>query len=277
MPAIAAILMVTVFSMADWKRLVHICKTAENAEIIILIVTFILTIFFNLITAISAGLILTAFLFLREMADSANVRPWTGAGSRAIPEGSAIYELNGPMFFAATDKLLEIDSSESGISVIILRASNMTLLDIEAIRNLEKMVEECKKNGVTVIVSHIKDQPLRAMQKVGLLEKIGEGNFVSNIDEAIHLAEKILEEERSCKEAAAEEERLRRAALAEEKKKRADELAAIKRKKAMERSAKAAKMTADNLTEGKAIDADIAENANAASDSAEGAENAEKV
>jgi anti-anti-sigma regulatory factor len=287
MPAIAAILMVTVFSMADWKRLVHICKTAENAEIIILIVTFILTIFFNLITAISAGLILTAFLFLREMADSANVRPWTGAGSRAIPEGSAIYELNGPMFFAATDKLLEIDSSESGISVIILRASNMTLLDIEAIRNLEKMVEECKKNGVTVIVSHIKDQPLRAMQKVGLLEKIGEGNFVSNIDEAIHLAEKILEEERSCKEAAAEEERLRRAALAEEKKKRADELAAIKRKKAMERSAKAAKMIADNLTESKAtdaddageskaIDADIAENANTAADSAEGAENAEK-
>jgi anti-anti-sigma regulatory factor len=182
------------------------------------------------------------------------------------------------MFFAATDKLLEIDSSESGISVIILRASNMTLLDIEAIRNLEKMVEECKKNGVTVIVSHIKDQPLRAMQKVGLLEKIGEGNFVSNIDEAIHLAEKILEEERSCKEAAAEEERLRRAALAEEKKKRADELAAIKRKKAMERSTKAVKMIADNLTEGNATtDADIAENVNAAADSAEWAENAEKI
>ena len=293
MPAIAAILMVTVFNMADWKRLIHICKTAENAEIIILIVTFILTIFFNLMTAIATGLILTAFLFLREMADSANVRPWTGAGSRTIPEGSAIYELNGPMFFAATDKLLEINSSERGISVIILRASNMTLLDIEAIKNLEKLVEECKRGGVTVIVSHIKDQPLRAMQKVGLVEKIGEENFVLSIGEAIELAEKILDAKENQRATAAEEERLRRAALAEEKKKRADEQTAAKRKKAMEKSAKAAESMSEsktpvedaaeneNSTETTAENENAAENiseiADAAEDDAEAAENTEKV
>ena len=207
MPTIAAILVVIAFNMADWKRFIHICKTAANAEIIILIVTFILTVVFNLMTAIAAGLILTAFLFLKEMADSANVRPWTGAGSRIIPQGSAIYELNGSMFFAATDKLLGIHSNESGISVIILRASNMTLLDIEAIRNLEKMVEECKKNGVTIIISHAKDQPLRAMQKVGLVQKIGEENFVNNIGEAIEKAEKIIEEETNCELEAIEEKK----------------------------------------------------------------------
>ena len=155
--------------------------------------TFILTVAFNLVTAISAALILTAFLFLKEMADLSNVRPWTGAGSKVIPKGSAIYELNGPMFFAATDKLLDIESEESGISVIILRASNMPLLDIEALRNIERLVDECEKNGVTVIISHIKDQPLRAMQKVGLVEKIGSENFCASIDEAIARAEKILE------------------------------------------------------------------------------------
>lgn len=197
MPTIAAILFVIAFNMADWKRFIHICKTATHAETIILIVTFILTVAFNLITAIAAGLILTAFLFLKEMADSANVRPWTGAGSKVIPDGSAIYELNGPMFFAATDKLLDIESEESGISVIILRASNMTLLDIEAIRNIEKMVDECKKNGVTIIISHIKDQPLRAMQKVGLINKIGSENFCNSIDEAILRAEEIIEEKKA--------------------------------------------------------------------------------
>ncbi len=200
MPTISAILIVTAFSMADWKRFTHICKNAANAEITILIATFILTVIFNPMVAIAAGLILTAFLFLKEMADSANVRPWTGAGSRLIPEGSAIYELNGPMFFAATDKLLEIHSKESGISVIILRASHMTLLDIEAIRNLEKMVEEAKKNGVTVIISHAKDQPLRAMQKVGLVGKIGEENFCDNINLAIERAEAILEENKKAAE-----------------------------------------------------------------------------
>ena len=228
MPTIGAILLVIAFNMADWKRFVHICKTAANAEVIILIVTFVLTIIFNLMTAIAAGLILTAFLFLKEMADSANVRPWTGAGSRIIPEGSAIYELNGPMFFAATDKLLNIDSNESGISVIILRASNMTLLDIEAIRNMEKMVEECEKNGTKIIIANIKDQPLRAMQKVGLVEKIGEENFCKNIDEAIEIAEKIIEENRQSEinainekkkkaELALEEKRLKIEALIEEK------------------------------------------------------------
>ena len=195
MPTIAAILLVIAFNMADFKRFIHICKNAATPEIIILIVTFILTVVFNLMIAIATGLILTAFLFLKEMADSANVRPWTGAGSKVIPEGSAIYELNGPMFFAATDKLLNIDSHERGISVIILRASNMTLLDIEAIRNMEKMVEECEKNGITVIMSHVKDQPLRAMQKVGLIEKIGAENFTNSIEEAIEAAEKIIKKQ----------------------------------------------------------------------------------
>lgn len=232
MPTIGAILLVVAFNMADWKRFVHILKTAANAEIIILLVTFVLTVVFNLMTAIAAGLILTAFLFLKEMADSANVRPWTGAGSKTIPEGSAIYELNGPMFFAATDKLLDIDSNESGISVIILRASNMTLLDIEAIRNLEKMVAECKKNNVTVIVSHIKDQPLRAMQKVGLVEKIGEENFCSNIDKAIEIAEKILEEKRVKKQEADEENKKKSEASQEERRKKIDELIEEGRKKA---------------------------------------------
>lgn len=233
MPTIGAILLVVAFNMADWKRFIHICKTAANAEIIILIVTFVLTVVFNLMTAIAAGLILTAFLFLKEMADSANVRPWTGAGSRIIPEGSAIYELNGPMFFAATDKLLDIDSSDSGISVIILRASNMTLLDIEAIRNLEKMVEECKKNGITVIISHIKDQPLRAMQKVGLIEKIGEENFCSNIDDAIERAEKIILENNLKKKEIAEEKKKKTDATQEEMRKKFDELTEEWRKKAI--------------------------------------------
>ena len=224
MPTIGAILLVVAFNMADWKRFIHICKTAANAEIIILVVTFILTVVFNLMTAIATGLILTAFLFLKEMADSTNVRPWTGAGSRIIPKGSAIYELNGPMFFAATDKLLDIDSNESGISAIILRATNMTLLDIEAIRNLEKMVDQCKKNGVTVIVSHIKDQPLRAMTKVGLVDKIGEENFTDNIDEAITRAEKIIEENRQQRKEAEEEKKKKTDAAIEETRKKFDEI-----------------------------------------------------
>ena len=234
MPTIAAILIVIAFNMTDWKRFVHICKTAANAEIIILIVTFVLTVVFNLMIAIATGLILTAFLFLKEMADSANVRPWTGAGSKIIPEGSAIYELNGPMFFAATDKLLDIDSNESGISVIILRASNMTLLDIEAIRNLEKMVEQCKKNGVTVIVSHVKDQPLRAMQKVGLINKIGEEYFVDNVDEAIEIAERIIEEKKKQELEAIEAKKQREIEISEEKKRKASATLEEKRHKAEE-------------------------------------------
>ncbi len=249
MPTIAAILIVIAFNMADWKRFVHICKTAANAEIIILVVTFVLTVVFNLMTAIATGLILTAFLFLKEMADSANVRPWTGAGSKIIPEGSAIYELNGPMFFAATDKLLDIDSNESGISVIILRASNMTLLDIEAIRNLEKMVDQCKKNGVTVVVSHVKDQPLRAMQKVGLIDRIGKENLVDNIDAAIEIAEGIIESKKQRELEIAEEKKRKAEATLEEKRRKAEELRDKKRKASAKATDNQPECAADALIE----------------------------
>jgi hypothetical protein len=95
------------------------------------------------------------------------------------------------------------------------------------------MVEECKKNGITVIISHIKDQPLRAMQKVGLIEKIGEENFCSNIDDAIEKAEKIILENNLKKKEIAEEKKKKTDATQEEMRKKFDELTEEWRKKAI--------------------------------------------
>ena len=124
------------------------------------------------------------------MADSANVRPWTGAGSKIIPEGSAIYELNGPMFFADADKLLDF-SIDDGVKAIIVRMSKVPSVDISAIKNFEIMLNACKHRGIPLIFSHVNEEPLNVIKKAGLYEKIGAEFFRNNIDEALDFAAEI--------------------------------------------------------------------------------------
>ncbi|MBR4867466.1 MAG: STAS domain-containing protein, partial [Clostridia bacterium] len=105
-----------------------------------------------------------------------------------------VYEINGPLFFAATDKLLDLPRDD-GLKVLILRASNLQYMDSSAIHSLEKLVEDAKVDGVTLIFSHIHAEPLVRLQKAGLYDAIGEENFCHHIDEALARAEAILAEE----------------------------------------------------------------------------------
>ena len=136
--------------------------------------------------------ILTSILFLKKMSDITAVRSWDKDESKKqIPSGVVVYEINGPMFFAATDKFLEIPKN-SDIRVMILRASNMPILDCTAVKNIENLFKECKRYGIKLIISHINKQPLEIMKRNGLYDIIGEENFCPNIDMAISRANELL-------------------------------------------------------------------------------------
>ena len=194
MPVIAAILFMVAYNMSEWRRFLHICKTASLGDILVLVATFVLTVVFDLVVAIVVGLILTCVLFMKKMADSSSARTWDKDGVKAIPDGVMVYEINGPLFFAATDKLLDLPRDD-GLKVLILRASNLQYMDSSAIHSLEKLVEDAKVDGVTLIFSHIHAEPLVRLQKAGLYDAIGEENFCHHIDEALARAEAILAEE----------------------------------------------------------------------------------
>ena len=191
MPVIAAILFMVAYNMSEWRRFVHICKTAPLTDILVLVATFVLTVVFDLVVAIAVGLILTAFLFMKKMADSASLRTWNAEGDKKLPEHTVVFEIHGPMFFAATDKFLNFPRDD-GTKVMIVRASDMTALDSTTVRNFENLLTECKKDGITLIFSHVHEDVLAVMKKAGLYEAIGKENFCENIDKALERAEEIV-------------------------------------------------------------------------------------
>lgn len=199
MPTIAAILFMVAYNMSEWRQFVKICRTAPKSDIAVLLVTFVLTVVFDLVVAIEFGLIVAACLFVKRIVDVTHIRPWTEADEKKaddngrlkkIPENTAVFEIDGPMFFANSDKLLSIPIKD-GVKVVILRMGNIPSLDVSALRALKSVYEHCQKRGISLLFSHVNRQPMSVMEKAGFLQKVGEENFLDNIDEALNRAEII--------------------------------------------------------------------------------------
>lgn len=199
MPVIAAILFMVAYNMCEWRQFVKICKTAPKSDILVLVVTFVLTVVFDLVVAIEVGMLIAVVLFMKRMADVANVRTWTSHGEdisadsermKTIPDHTEVVEFEGPMFFASSEKFASVPIKE-GVKTIILRMRNVPSLDATAMRSLYEIYNGCKKNGLTLILSHANEQPLSVMKKSGFYDEVGAENFLPNIDEALAYAEKL--------------------------------------------------------------------------------------
>lgn len=199
MPIIAAILFMVAYNMCEWRQFVKICKTAPKSDILVLVTTFVLTVVFDLVVAIEVGMLIAVVLFMKRMADVANIRTWkengedSGADSerlKEIPAHTEVIEFEGPMFFASSEKFNSIPIKE-GVTTIILRMRNVPSLDATAMRALYEIYRTCKKSGFTLILSHTNEQPLSVMKKAGFYDELGEENFLPNIDEALAYAERI--------------------------------------------------------------------------------------
>ena len=196
MPTIAAILFMVAYNMSEWKKFVHLCKTAPKSDIIVLVLTFVLTVMFDLVIAIEVGMILAAMLFMKRMSEVTEVEGWKYIDDendpdsitlREVPKNTVVYEISGPLFFGAADKILNISLKEKD-NILILRMRSVTALDATAMHSLEELYEKCKKNNITVILSHVNEQPMRTMKKAGFDKMVGEDNFCAHIDDALKRA-----------------------------------------------------------------------------------------
>lgn len=196
MPAIAAILFMVAYNMCEWRKFVYLCKTAPKSDILVLVVTFVLTVVFDLVIAIEAGILLAAILFMKRMSDVTGVEGWKyaedekaedGMALRPVPEYTMVYEINGPLFFGAADKLLRIHLHDR-MKCLVLRMGSVNALDATAMHHIEELYKECGRMGITMIFSHVQEQPMSAMRKSGLVQKVGEANFCAHIDDALQRA-----------------------------------------------------------------------------------------
>ncbi len=189
MPIIAAILFMVAYNMSEWRHFVHICRFSQASDILVLVTTFVLTVVFDLVVAIAVGLVLAAVLFMKRMGDVTCVRRWEKDGGKQIPDGTVVYEISGPMFFADADKFLDFSMDDS-TKTVILRMSSVPSIDATAMQNLEILHHVCERRGVTLLFSHVGDVPLTTMKKAGLYEAVGAKNFCKSIDDALAAAEK---------------------------------------------------------------------------------------
>lgn len=196
MPTIAAILFMVAYNMCQWRTFVHLCKTAPKSDITVLIVTFILTVAFDLVVAIEIGMIIACVLFMKRMSDESVVSGWKyydpeedpdGIDLKEIPKHVRIYEISGPMFFGDADRLAGVHFKDF-TKVIIFRMRGVPALDASAMHAMEQLYDRCKSAGIQMVFSHVNEQPMKTMTKSGFVEKIGKENFREHIDDAIEWA-----------------------------------------------------------------------------------------
>lgn len=210
MPCIAAILFQVAYNMCQWRPFVKLCKTAPKSDIFVLVITFVLTIVFDLVVAIEIGMLMACLLFMKRMSDETDVHGWhyiekgdEDSDLKYVPHHIRVYEISGPLFFGAAEALTEIQLQDF-TKVLVLRMRSVPALDITALNALENIYAACEKRNIRLVLSHVNEQPMHVMEKAKFVERVGEENFRPNIEAALEWAEKcaaeVLEDNTGMKE-----------------------------------------------------------------------------
>ena len=200
MPTIAAILFIVAYNMCQWRTFVNLVKTAPKSDIIVLVTSFVLTVIFDLVVAIEVGMVLACLLFIKRMSEETKVNGWTYVDEdtpdvdehlQKLPLQIRVYEISGPLFFGAASVIEEIVVKDF-TTCLVLRMRSVPALDSTALNALKDLVQVCESKGITIVFSHVNDQPMKVMEKAGFIELVGEENFQPSISAALDRAEEII-------------------------------------------------------------------------------------
>ena len=200
MPTIAAILFIVAYNMCQWRTFRDLVKTAPKSDILVLIVTFVLTVIFDLVVAIEIGMVLACLLFIKRMSEETHADSWVYTDDdtpdidehlQKLPLQIRVYEITGPLFFGAADAIEHIVVKDF-TSCLVLRMRGVPALDSTAMNALQNLVKTCEGKGITLVFSHVNEQPMHVMEKAGFMELVGKENFQSNISAALKRAEEVI-------------------------------------------------------------------------------------
>lgn len=198
MCTLAAILIVTSVNMCEFKEFALIRKTTKS-DFSVLIITFLLTVIFDLVVAIEVGMVLAMFLFIKRMSESFEINTVSKVSEtdthKYINNEILVYEFAGPMFFGASTRFMDIMKTMNVKSdVLILRMKNVPNIDGTLVDSLRKTIDYCKKNNITVLYAELNEQPYKVLQKFGCEERMGKEKFFSTMSGAFKYAEDLVAE-----------------------------------------------------------------------------------
>ena len=205
MSCLAGILVVVSYNMSEWRSFRAILKNPKS-DIIVLLVTFFLTVIFDLTVAIEVGVLIACLLCMKRMAETTNVSvisdeidPTADTDIQGnlehliIPEGVKVYEINGPYFFGIGNKFEEMMGDMGGrAKVRIIRMRRVPFIDSTGVHNLQNMCRMCAQLGVKVVLSGVNPSVMKVLKNAGMEEVVGKENICSHISIALKRAEEIV-------------------------------------------------------------------------------------
>ena len=209
MACLAGILVVVSYNMSEWRSFKAILKNPKS-DIIVLLVTFFLTVIFDLTVAIEVGVLIACLLCMKRMAETTNVSVLSdeidpnadsdvqgNLDHLTIPEGVKVYEINGPYFFGIGNKFEEMMGDMGGrAKVRIIRMRKVPFIDSTGVHNLQNMCRMCSQMGVKVVLSGVNPKVMKVIEDAGMDDVVGKENICSHINIALQRAEEILSAQR---------------------------------------------------------------------------------
>jgi sulfate permease, SulP family len=204
MTTLAATLIFVAYNMSEWQAFLDLFH-APRSDIVVLVVTFLLTVLIDLTVAIQVGVVLAAFLFLQRMSNETQIKLITTSmkdedeseardlSEVKIPAGVEVFEVYGSLFFGAIERFKDaMKRVDKKPRVLIIRMRHVVAIDATGLRTLDELLVSSRKNGTELLLSAVSAQPLEALRQSGFLERLGERNIAKDIYEALERAEKIV-------------------------------------------------------------------------------------
>jgi SulP family sulfate permease len=196
---LAAVLFVVAWNMSELPHVIRIVRGAPRADAGILLLTFFLTVFVDLVVAVNVGVILAALFFMRRMADAVNVEQQvdgvsipTDAALTSPASGTLIYSIDGPLFFGAAEKLERtLRHIQRPATTLILRMGNVPFVDATGILAIEEIIKDFRRHGAQVLLVEVRPNVRYKLERGGLIAHVGPENVLDTLDLAVVRAEEL--------------------------------------------------------------------------------------
>lgn len=200
MPCLAGVLVMVSYNMSGWRTILSMCKSSMSGTSV-LFVTLLLTVFFDLTLAIEVGLVMAIALFMKRAMESAHIsvvrdelevhNDGENDETLSIPEGTEVFEIEGPFFFGIANKFDELTRNTDAMPIRVIRMRKVTFIDATGLHNLEIFINASRKEGREVILSGVHDNVEKSLQKSGIVKLVGKENVCSNIHLALQRAAEL--------------------------------------------------------------------------------------
>jgi SulP family sulfate permease len=198
--ALSAILFVVAYNMSELPRFSHMVLTAPTSDVAILVITFLLTVFVDLVVAVNIGMILAVLLFMKHMSEAVSIEQQSNEelieeianSAFKLPAKTVVFTMEGPYFFGAAHRLESaLENIYEHAEILILRLGKVPFIDATGMQSLSDLLDTCKRHKTRLVLCEVRPNILKKLKVAGLIRQLGTENILEHLDQINHREEDI--------------------------------------------------------------------------------------